>query len=186
MKNVNFKTAIFLWFLVIFGGVGLAIYGVNRIEEQSKEQYLEEMGGEPNSPVCLKMYNSIEKYSKKYKIPKYIAYNVAYRETRYQGPFDWSYTPIHISTANAVGPMQIITRWAHQYAGRHVSQNELLTNVDLNVLVSMKMLRRWYDMHHSWALACGGYNTGSPIINEYAHYCATNKNYKSNWIKYSR
>ena len=106
MKNVNFKTAIFLWFLVIFGGVGLAIYGVNRIEEQSKEQYLEEMGGEPNSPVCLKMYNSIEKYSKKYKIPKYIAYNVSYRETRYQGPFDWSYTPIHISTANAVGPMQ--------------------------------------------------------------------------------
>ena len=82
--------------------------------------------------------------------------------------------------------MQIITRWAHQYAGRHVSQNELLTNVDLNVMVSMKMLRKLYDMHHSWALACGGYNTGSPIINEYAHYCATNKNYKSNWIKYSR
>jgi hypothetical protein len=68
MKNVNFKTAIFLWFLVIFGGIGLAIYGVNRIEEQAEEQYLEQMGGEPNAPACLKMYNSIEKYSKKYKV----------------------------------------------------------------------------------------------------------------------
>ncbi len=186
MKNVNFKTAIFLWFLVIFGGVGLAIYGVNRIEEQAEEQYLEQMGGEPNAPACLKMYNSIEKYSKKCKVPRYVAYNVAYKETRYQGPFHWSYTPNHISSANAVGPMQIITRWAHPYAGRHVSQHELMTNIDLNVMISMKMLRARYNTYHSWALSCGGYNTGSPIINDYAHYCATNKDYKSHWIRYSR
>jgi hypothetical protein len=82
--------------------------------------------------------------------------------------------------------MQIITRWAHPYAGRHVSQRELMTNIDLNVMISMKMLRARYDTYHSWALSCGGYNTGSPIINDYAHYCATNKDYKSHWIRYSR
>jgi hypothetical protein len=82
--------------------------------------------------------------------------------------------------------MQIITRWAHPYAGRHVSQRELMTNIDLNVMISMKMLRARYNTSHSWALSCGGYNTGSPIINDYAHYCATNKDYKSLWIRYSR
>jgi soluble lytic murein transglycosylase-like protein len=173
-----------LWFLVIFGGIGLAIYGVNRIEQQAEEQYLEQMGDEPNAPACLKMYNSIEKYSKKYKVPRHVAYNVAYKETRYQGPFHWSYTPNHVSTANAVGPMQIITRWAHPYAGRHVSQRELMTNIDLNVMISMKMLRTRYDMYKDWALSCGGYNTGSPVVNEYARFCSTNKDYKKNWVKY--
>ena len=53
-------------------------------------------------------------------------------------------------------------------------------------MVSMKMLRARYNTYHSWALSCGGYNTGSPIVNEYASYCASNKNYKKNWVTYSR
>lgn len=186
MKNVNFKTAIFLWFVVIFGGIGLAINGINKLEERAQEQYLEALGGEPNAPICLKMYNAIEKYSRKYSIPKHIAYNVAYRETRYQGPFHWNYTPNHISIASAVGPMQIVTRWAHKYAGRQVTEKELMTNIDLNVMVSMKMLRSGYNRFHNWEKTLGTYNTGSPIINEYAIYCVNNKNYKSTWIKYSR
>ena len=186
MKNVNFKTAIFLWFLVIFGSVGLAIYSVNKFEERAQEQYLEMLGSEPNSPSCLRMYNSIEKYSKKYGVPKHIAYNVAYKETRYQGPFHWSYTPSHISSAAAVGPMQIITKWAHRFAGRRITQNELMTNIDLNVMVSMKMLQYGYKRYKNWSQALGAYNTGRPIINEYADYCVGNKNYKGNWIRYSR
>lgn len=186
MKNVNFKTAILLWFFVIFGGLGSVIYSIVKIQEKSEEQYLEMMGSEPTSPISLRMYNSIEKYSKLYKVPKYVAYNVAFKETRYQGPFHWSYLPYQVSSANAVGPMQIITKYAHPFAGKHVSQKELMTNIELNVKVSMKMLRYRYNLHHSWALACGGYNTGRPIINEYANFCSSNKNYKKNWITYSR
>jgi hypothetical protein len=48
----------------------------------------------------------------------------------------------------------------------------------------MKMLRTRYDMTRDWMLACGGYNTGSPVRNSYAVFAATNKNYKNNWIKY--
>ncbi len=69
---------------------------------------------------------------------KYIAYNVAYLETKYQGPFDWDYHGKLTSYAGAQGPMQIITRWAHQYAERRITEKELRTNIDLNVMISMK------------------------------------------------
>lgn len=186
MPNVNFKTAVFLWFFVIFGALGTVIYSVNKIQERAEEEYLEELGGQPNSPTCLVMYHWIEKYSKQYKVPKYIAYNVAYLETGYRGPFHWSYDPYRTSSAGAVGPMQIITRWAHKYAGRRVSEKELRTDLELNVRVSMKMLRERYRITHDWGLACGGYNTGSHIMNDYAVFCASNKNYKNNWVSYSR
>ena len=65
MPNVNFKTAVFLWFFVIFGALGTVIYSVNKIQERAEEEYLEELGGQPNSPTCLVMYHWIEKYSKR-------------------------------------------------------------------------------------------------------------------------
>ena len=66
------------------------------------------MGGVPTSPTSLKMYELIEKYSEEYKVPKHIAYNVAFLETRYQGPFHWNYIPSKTSPVGAVGPMQIM------------------------------------------------------------------------------
>ena len=170
--------------LVIFIlGCGYFLYN---IERDLSEHEIYQMGKEDSSPTSLHMYYLLINASKKYDIPKHILFNVAYLETGYKGPFHWQYNPYQTSFAGAQGPMQIITRWAHQFAGRHVSQSELMTNIDLNVMVSMKMLRYRYNLHHSWALACGGYNTGTPIVNEYAHYCANNKNYKSQWIKYYR
>jgi len=80
--------------------------------------------------------------------------------------------------------MQIITKWAHQYAERRITEKELRTNIDLNVMISMKMLRTRYNSTGNWATACGGYNTGSAIVNEYARYCVSNKNYKSKWVSY--
>lgn len=133
--------------------------------------------------VSIRMYESIEKYSDSFKVPKYIAYNVAYQETGYRGPLHWDYNPKQISSANAVGAMQIIPKYAHYYAGRRVSEQELLSNVELNVFISMKMLRYWYDIHHNWMLACGAYNSGRPITNEYARYAASNLDYKNKWNK---
>jgi hypothetical protein len=45
----------------------------------------------------------------------------------------------------------------------------------------MKMLRNWYSIHHDWTLACGAYNSGQPIRNDYAVYATTNKDYKNKW-----
>jgi hypothetical protein len=166
--------------------VGVILAGLNLFDvSKPDERYrLEDLGGKPNSPYCLQMYTSIEKYSEIYKVPKYVAYNVAYLETKYQGPFDWDYHGRLTSYAGAVGPMQIITKWAHKYAGRRITEKELRSNIDLNVMISMKMLRTRYDMYKDWALSCGGYNTGSPVVNEYARFCSTNKDYKKNWVKY--
>jgi hypothetical protein len=44
--------------------------------------------------TSLQMYESIEHWSDSFNIPKHIAYNVAYLETRYQGPFDFDYNHI--------------------------------------------------------------------------------------------
>jgi soluble lytic murein transglycosylase-like protein len=133
------------------------------------------------NPPSFQLYEAIEKYSEIYKVPKNIAYNVAYRETGYKGPFHWSYNPYQKSNANAVGPMQIITKYSHYYAGRKVSEKELKTNIDLNVEISMKILSSLYKKFGSWALACGYYNTGYPTVNDYASYCYNNKNYVKNW-----
>lgn len=143
-----------------------------------------EIYGKPTSPQSLLMYNSIEKYATQYKVPKYIAYNVAYLETGYRGPFHWYYKPEQVSHMGAVGPMQIIPQYAHPYADKRVSTSELLKDIDLNVKVSMKMLKQWYSIHGNWVEACGAYNSGQPIHNEYAIFCANNKNYKNNWISY--
>jgi hypothetical protein len=79
--------------------------------------------------------------------------------------------------------MQIITKWAQQYSRRKVKERELRQNVDLNVKISMQMLRRWYNIHGNWTDACGAYNSGRPIHNDYAIYCSSNKDYKSKWIE---
>ena len=132
--------------------------------------------------VSFQMYESIEHWSDSFEIPKHIAYNIAYKETRYRGPFDFNYEHRLESSAGAVGPMQIITKWAQKYSRRRVSERELKTNVDLNVKISMQMLRKWHSIYGDWTKACGAYNSGQPIKNEYAIYCVNNKDYKSKWV----
>jgi len=152
---------------------------------QSKSEYkLEDLGGKPNSPYSLQVYTSIEKYSESYDVPKYIAYNIAYLETRYQGPFDWDYHGKLTSFAGAKGPMQIMPATANYISGKNITKKELLHNIDLNVQISMKLLHRLHKLYGNWAIACGAYNTGSPMVNGYARFCSTNKNYKNNWVTY--
>lgn len=152
---------------------------------KSKSEYkLEDLGGNPNSPYSLQVYTSIEKYSERYDIPKYIAYNIAYLETRYQGPFDWDYHGKLTSYAGAKGPMQIMPATANYISGKNITKKELLHNIDLNVQISMKLLHRLHKLYGNWAIVCGAYNTGSPMVNSYAKFCSSNKNYKNNWVTY--
>lgn len=167
------------WYLVIILGIiGAMYFNLNR-----RMDYFEERLDLANGTISLQMYESIEHWSDSFNIPKHIAYNVAYLETRYQGPFDFDYNPYQKSFAGAVGPMQIITRWARPYVRRRISEKELKTNIDLNVKISMQMLRNWYSMHGDWTLACGAYNSGQPIRNGYAQYATSNKDYKNKWTR---
>jgi len=69
-----------------------------------------------------------------------------------------------------------------KHVRRRISERELKTNVDLNVKISMQMLRKWHSIYGDWTKACGAYNSGQPIRNEYAIYCVNNKDYKSKWV----
>lgn len=137
------------------------------------------------SPPCMKMFSIIEQSSDKFEIPKYILYNIAYLETNYKGPFDWRYNPFLTSSAGAVGPMQIIPRYASSFAGRYVTPAELKTNIELNIYVSCKILKSLYAKYKNWELALGFYNTGYPVVNQYATFVTSNTNYKNRWINFN-
>lgn len=137
----------------------------------------------PNSPTSIMLYELIEKYSEHYDIPKYIAYNIAFMETRYRGPFHWKYNPFRESSAGAVGAMQIMPSTCTLINKKKYTKKELRENLELNCITSMKLLNRLYKKYKNWAVVCGCYNTGKPIINGYAKYCSSNLNYKKEWIE---
>lgn len=141
------------------------------------------LGESSDAPKSLKMYYLLEKYSNEYSIPKYIAYNVAYLETGYKGPFHWSYNPHQVSFAGALGPMQIMPKTGEWLTDGKSTKQSLKMDIELNINLSMKLLRWLHDKYGDWAIVCGYYNTGYPMVNDYAEYCSSNKNYKKKWIK---
>ena len=118
------------------------------------------------------------------KAPEYSAlYALAYLETKYRGPFDGDYKPFLTSSAGAVGPMQIMSSTANFIHEKEINKDSLKYDLELNISTSMKILRYLYDRYKDWGIACGYYNTGHPIVNEYAQFCVSNKNYNKNWVK---
>ncbi len=122
-----------------------------------------------NIPPCVEMHNCIERYAEKYNIPKRYAYGIAWKETRYNGAFHWGYNPGQTSCAGAVGPMQVMYSTAKMmWRGKSFTKEELKTNVDFNVETSMKLLRHLHDTYGDWKIVFGCYNTGKPMVNQYA------------------
>ena len=163
----NMKLKLFISFLL--GSVLVLLLNIV-FSNKDTDPYIGDMPEDQvvNSAPAIQMYFYIKKYAKKYGIPESYAFACAYQETRYEGPLDLDYNHKQESHAGAVGPMQIITKWAHPFAGRRVSEHEFKHNIKLNVEISMKMLRKWYTMYHDWVLAFGAYNTGRPVRNSYA------------------
>lgn len=120
-------------------------------------------------PPCVSMFSSIEKYSSEYNIPLRYALGIAYAETRYEGPFDWDYNHERISSAGALGPMQIMpgtAKW--MWSNKEIPREKILSDIDFNVETSMKLLRHLYDRYRNWKIVFGCYNTGTPCINSYS------------------
>ncbi len=139
-------------------------------------------GSNPNSPESVQMYYYLDKYSDKYDIPKHVCYNIAYMETKYKGPYDWKYNSNVSSKFGALGPMQIMLSTSKLINKESVSRSKLKNDIEYNVETSMKLLNHLYEEYGTWEKACGAYNTGKPIVNKYAKFCANNQNYKKNWI----
>jgi soluble lytic murein transglycosylase-like protein len=127
------------------------------------------------APPCVQLYALLEKYSAEYDIPFEIAIGVASEETGYHGPFHWSYDPKQVSYANAYGAMQIQVPTANDNWDERVTAKMLLNDLDLNVHISMKLLSRLKRKYGSWRVALGVYNSGRPIVNDYAIRIASGK-----------
>jgi soluble lytic murein transglycosylase-like protein len=120
------------------------------------------------APPCVQLYSLLEKYSTQYDVPFDIAIGVAREETGYRGPFHWSYDPKQVSYANAYGAMQVQVPTANDNWEERVTSKMLLTDLELNVHISMKLLARLKKRYGNWKVALGAYNSGRPIINDYA------------------
>jgi len=130
--------------------------------------------GIPRNADCIQMFESIEKWSEFYKIPKSYAYGIAYEETRYEGPFHWNYQSERISPVGAVGPMQIMIATGKSM-DPSANRKRLLTDIDFNVRLSMKLLRHLHDRYGDWHKVFGCYNTGRPMVNQYSKNVASHK-----------
>lgn len=64
-----------------------------------------------------------------------------------------------------------------------LSKTKLKLDLEYNISTSVKLLRKLYEKWGDWEIVCGCYNTGKPIINEYARYCANFRDYEKNWIR---
>jgi soluble lytic murein transglycosylase-like protein len=130
-----------------------------------------------------RMFESITAYADTFDVPLHIAFNVATIESGYRGPKDSTYKHNVVSKAGAVGPMQIMPKYASWFAGYPVKRQELKDSIELNVWLSMKILNHLYEKHRDWTKALGAYNTGKPIINSYARNGSNPKFYQARWIE---
>lgn len=134
---------------------------------------------EGRQPYSIQMYDAIMKYSEMYNIPTRFAFGVAKVETNYDGPFDWRYNHKQTSCVGALGPMQIMPSTCKlMWRKKSFTNEELKNNIDFNVHTSMKLLRNLHDKYKDWKIVFGCYNTGRPMINEYANRVY---NHKINW-----
>lgn len=122
------------------------------------------------------MIISIQKYAKMYKIPEDYLYAVAYQETGFRGPKHVTYNPAQKSKAGALGPMQVMPATANDVHKKKVSRQKLMGDIDFNVMTSAKLIRQLKNRYKDWATVFGYYNTGYPIVNEYAQ-SVVNKEY---------
>lgn len=127
-----------------------------------------------------KLYECIEKYSEELGVPKHIAYNIARLETGYKGPTHKNYNPHRRSRCGAVGPMQIIPRYAKKLE-KNLSNKILMYDIETNVRISLKMLKKHYNRYHSWEKAVACYHKGNPRPNKYSRYVTTNYDYHRKW-----
>jgi len=162
MNKVIFSLVVILTLILLMSnnnGENLTVVDENLNIKRSKSQ---------KQPPSMQMYYCIEKYANKYKIPKKYAYGIAYKETGYRGPFHWKYNHKRVSSAGAVGPMQIMLSTARYLNNEDVSREKLMTDIDYNVMTSMKLMRHLYDLRGDWGIALGEYNTGQICVNGYA------------------
>lgn len=160
-KIITLTSIITVTILLLFSSKSLTKKSILSIENMDSTEIV-------NHKPEVQMYYYIKKYSQEYNVPEAYAFSLAYQETRYRGPFDSLYKHNQSSSAGALGPMQIMPATAKLIYGKPVPKKVLKNDIKLNVMISMKLLRRLHNKYKNWGLVFGAYNTGKPCLNKYA------------------
>jgi len=159
--------------LIVLVSLGI-LFGAMMLDEDRRVKQIDiTKVSSPDAPPCVRLYSLLEKYSEQYDVPFYIAIGVASEETGYDGPFHWSYNPKRVSSAAAYGAMQIQVPTANGNWDKRVTSQMLMNDLELNVHISMRLLARLKKIYGNWPQALGAYNSGRPIINDYARRIAS-------------
>lgn len=138
-------------------------------DETKKQAVVDSVDSAYNKlPESVKLFTYIVKYANEYSIPVNIAFGIANKESGYKGPLHLEYNPKLTSKSKAYGPMQIKLTTANLVSDRRITKSELLNDAELNVRLSLKLLSQLKKQYGSWKLALGAYNTGKPVVNQYA------------------
>lgn len=101
----------------------------------------------------------INEYSNIYDVPKDVIYAVAKIESGYG--LHKNYNPFVISSAGAVGPMQVMINTAQDIMNKpRLTKKELLYDVKLNIECGVKYLSMMYNRYGNWELTLISYNAG--------------------------
>lgn len=128
------------------------------------------------APPSVQVYYYTKIYCEEFGVPETVAFGVAKLETAYKGPDKHDYNPAQTSSANARGTYQLLLSTAKdmyellRLGNRNELTSEMLLNdVELNVKLGIRYLRYLHDnISRNWTIVCGFYNTGYPVVNEYA------------------
>ena len=163
---------------LVVGAIAVTTFTVTEPEKEIPQAVRIPDSIDQGSPPSLRMYKYIKAYADTFNIPVRFAFGIANIETGYKGPFHWKYNPAKISSAGAVGPMQVMVSTARGLNRDGVSKEKLRTDIKYNIYTSMKLLRKLYNKYRDWKTVFGCYNTGRPCVNGYAHKVY---NHKLNW-----
>lgn len=128
------------------------------------------------APKSIQVYFYTKRYCEEFNIPEEIAFAVAKLETGYKGPDRFTYNPKQTSSADALGPYQVLLSTGRDMyvilglgSRQDLTAEMLLNDVELNVKIGIRYLRWLNDnISTNWIIACGFYNTGYGIVNQYA------------------
>jgi soluble lytic murein transglycosylase-like protein len=76
--------------------------------------------------------------------------------------------------------MQVMPATATYINGEKVTNEKLMTDIEFNVETSMKLLQKLKNRYKDWKLVFGAYNTGRPMVNQYAEDVY---NFEADWSK---
>jgi hypothetical protein len=110
---------------------------------------------------CVEVFDLIQKYSKVYDVPIRFVLRCAKVESGYRGPDQSDYNPYLISSADALGAMQVLLSTARYiWNDNTITKDKLLYDNDFNIKTAVMYMRYLYDRYNSWESVFSYYGQG--------------------------